>query len=157
MLQYSIRQPDPTNQACKIQASNPHPHRHLPEKVVDLMVSASRREAAGGAAAADTFTAIAKAHRKQKNPHLTLHLCRAFEDTTGSPLVPSTPEGLVLLLDAMRPKTARYAVPSPGGGSGSPSERAPFGGEGGVEEVLRRFEEGGKVTMPAGLCGVSIF
>ncbi|CAM9957871.1 unnamed protein product [Scytosiphon promiscuus] len=101
------------------------------------MVSASSREAAGGGAAADTFTAIAKAHRKQKRPHLTLHLCQAVEGNTGSPLVPSTPEGLVLLLDAMQPKTARHAV-QPEGSS------APFGGERAVKELLRRYEEGGK-------------
>lgn len=110
-------------------------------------MSASRREAAGGAAtAADTFTAIAKAHRKLWRPHLTLHLCRAFEETTGSTLVPSTPEGLVLLLDAMQAKTVRHAVAAEGSGL---SKGGVFGGEGAVKELLRRYEEGGKVRFGA--------
>lgn len=91
----------------------------------------------------DTFEVVAKAFRKLKRQHLTLHLCEAFEARTGEPLVPSTPLGLVLLLDAMKPKTRRHATRP-----GSSSTKCDPGGEQAgneVKELLRRFEEGGQV------------
>lgn len=93
---------------------------------------------------ADTFATIAKAYKRQGRAHLTLHLCEAFEERTGQPLVPSTLQGLVLLLEAMEPKTAWYARRP-----GSSSSSSPRGGSGGggeeVKKLLRRYEEGGKV------------
>lgn len=99
---------------------------------------------------ADTFATIAKAYKRQGKAHLTLHLCEAFEERTGQPLVPSTLQGLVLLLEAMEPKTAWYArrPGSSSSSSGSSSQRWGDGAGGGgekVKELLRRFEEGGKV------------
>lgn len=103
----------------------------------------------GGAGGADAFAVVAKAYRKLKRQHLTLHLCEAFEETTGEPLVPSSPQGLVLLLDAMQPKTCRHARDKerrPGGStSTSTSAKRDQGGERAVKELLRRYEEGGKV------------
>lgn len=96
----------------------------------------------------DTFAVVAKAYRKLKRQHLTLHLVEAFEEATGEPLVPSTPQGLVLLLDAMQPKTSRHARDKerrPGGSGSGSSARRDLGGERAVKELLRRYEEGGKV------------
>ncbi|CAM9719659.1 unnamed protein product [Pylaiella littoralis] len=114
--------------------------------IVDTMVSA--RDSGVGPSArppppggADTFATIARAYRGVNRRHLTLHLCEAFEESTGQPLVPSTPEGLVLLLEAMRPNTVRHA-----GRPGSGSKTREFGGERAVKELLRRYEEGGKAV-----------
>lgn len=122
---------------------------NTPRQIVDLMVRAGVSDGAGRKGlssrrdgdGADTFAIIAKAYRRQKRQHLTLHLCEAFEERTGQPLVPSTPQGLILLLNAMQPKTARHAR-RPGSSS---SQRGDPGGEKAVKELLRRYEEGGKV------------
>lgn len=91
----------------------------------------------------DAFAVVAKAYRKVKRQHLTLHLCEAFEEITGEPLVPSTPQGLVLLLNAMQPRTTRHARRPRATGNSDP--RRDPGGERAVKELLRRYEEGGKV------------
>lgn len=101
----------------------------------------------------DTFAVIAKAYRKLKRQHLTLHLCEAFEESTGEPLVPSTPQGLTLLLDAMQPKTRRHASARHPESSRSERDRDPEG-ERAVKELLRRYEEGGKVRW--GLNGAEL-
>lgn len=87
-------------------------------------------------APADTFSLIAKAHGKAGRSHLTLDLCDAVQERTGQALVPSTPRGLVLLLEAMQPKVARHSS------SGSLSlEHARA-----VRDLLERYQQGGKVT-----------
>lgn len=98
------------------------------------MISASKENSAGQSADT-TFTIIAKAHRRARRQHLTLDLCEAVQEKTGKPLVPSTPAGLVLLLDAMQPKIARHMTRA---------DAMDVGGER-VKELLRRYEEGGQV------------
>lgn len=83
-----------------------------------------------------TFTIIAKAHRRARRQHLTLDLCEAVQEKTGKPFVPSTPAGLVLLLDAMQPKIARHVTRV---------DAIDVGGER-IKELLRRYEEGGQVS-----------
>lgn len=86
----------------------------------------------------DTFALIAKAHGKIGRSHLTLHLCEAVQRRTGQPLVPPTPKGLVLLLEAMQPKVLRHV--------GHMDKAANWaGGKRAVQEVLRRYENAGKV------------
>lgn len=99
------------------------------------MIRASNEENTGQSPDS-TFTIIAKAHRKARRQHLTLDLCEAVQEKTGKPFVPSTPAGLVLLLDAMQPKIARYVTRVDAIGAGG--ER--------VKELLRRYEESGQVS-----------
>eukprot|EP00752_Nemacystus_decipiens_P018709 g16773.t1 len=123
----------------------------LQPEIVDLVVRASKSTTAlssssrssWGGGGVDAFATVAKAYRKLKRQHLTLHLCEAFEEATGEPLTPSTPQGLVLLLDAMQPKTIRHARGTerhPGRSSANRDE----GGERAVKGLLRRYEEEGK-------------
>ncbi|CAM9355466.1 unnamed protein product [Ectocarpus fasciculatus] len=125
----------------------------VPPELVDLMVSASTRSAAGSprpladtdTAGVDVFAVIAKAYHRLDRHDLTLQLCEAFEESTGKPLVPSTPEGLLWLLRAIR-RWRRTAAPRYGR---RPMNRKRDGeGERAVKEVLRRYEEGGK-EVPA--------
>ncbi|CAM9488583.1 unnamed protein product [Ectocarpus sp. 4 AP-2014] len=118
----------------------------LSPEIVDLMVSASTRSAMGSppllgdTAGVDVFAVIAKAYHRLRRHDLTLQLCEAFEESTGEPLVPSTPQGLVWLLGAIRRR--RTVAPRSGR---LPGKRDREGeGEREVKEVLRRYEEGGK-------------
>lgn len=109
-------------------------HRCVPSllQIVDLMVRSVDRRSSD---AFDTFALIAKAHGKIGRSHLTLHLCEAVQRRTGQPLVPSTPKGLVLLLEAMQPKVLRHVHKTADS----------VGGEREVQDVLRRYESEGKV------------
>ncbi|CAM9582526.1 unnamed protein product, partial [Laminaria digitata] len=102
------------------------------------MISA-RKEKATGQSADSTFTIIAKAHRRARRQHLTLDLCEAVQEKTGQPLVPSTPAGLILLLDAMQPKIARHTTRP---------DAVDVGGER-VKELLRRYGESGQMVPVA--------
>lgn len=84
----------------------------------------------------DAFSLIAKAHGKAGRSHLTLDLRDAVQERTGQALVPSTPRGLVLLLEAMQPKVTRH---SSSVGLGQEHARA-------VRDLLERYQQGGKVT-----------
>lgn len=89
-----------------------------------------------------TFAIIAKAHRRARRQHLTLDLCKAVQERTGKPLVPSTPAGLILLLDAMQPKISRHT---------SQPEAVEVRGKR-VKELLRRYGEGGQVGAAVYMC-----
>lgn len=92
----------------------------------------------------DAFAVVAEAYRRMQREHLTLRLCEAFEESTGEPLVPCTPRGLVLLLKAMQPKMSRHARRPESWSAKREGHPDPWG-ERAVKELLRRYKESGKV------------
>lgn len=107
------------------------------------MISASK-EKTSGHSADSTFAIIAKAHRRARRQHLTLDLCEAVQQKTGKPLVPSSPAGLMLLLDAMQPNISQHKTRP---------DSVDVGGAR-VKELLKRYGEGGQVgaSLFAVLC-----